>query len=65
MSEIVSFIINLPRSLYYARNFTIAGKFSETNTADIEVTHIAVLATTTPAASNHPSGVLGIGAGTG
>jgi hypothetical protein len=63
MSEIVSFIINLPRSLYYSRNFTIGSQLTETNTADVEVAHITVFAAAAPATTHNPSGVLGIGSG--
>jgi hypothetical protein len=51
--------IELPRCLTYARNFSFVGKFAEANAAQIEVAHIAMLATASETATNYPRLELG------
>src|SRR3989344_2385240 len=65
ISEIVSFIINLPGGLNYSGNLAIRGQFPEANTTEVKVAHIAALAAAAPASPHYPGGIFRVGAGSG
>lgn len=50
----------LPRRFTYARQQTLTGKLTETNTAELKLAHVPALATALKAALDDTAGKLGL-----
>jgi len=52
--KVLKIVSELPRRLLDARNDAFIGELAETNTANVEISHVAMLPATAETASDYP-----------